>query len=121
MIASATRIIRENPNIQEFTLQYTQERWPTPTGGKLKQMGTYRTQYDEFGNPVAVHAFERKAKTFGHEVTRRFVHNLAAKLPLSSPGWDTRSPRSSVSSDTRSWRRRSSPTSSFLVLPAYAS
>ncbi|KAJ3521194.1 hypothetical protein NMY22_g12414 [Coprinellus aureogranulatus] len=87
MLASATRIIQENPNIQEFTLQYTQERWPTLSGGRLKQTGVYRTQYDDFGNPVAVHAVERKAKALASETSRRFAHKLSAKLPI-SPAWD---------------------------------
>ncbi|KAF6751609.1 hypothetical protein DFP72DRAFT_1172030 [Ephemerocybe angulata] len=124
MVASAIRIIQENPNIQEFTLQYTQDRWPTLSGGgRLRQLGIFRTEYDEFGNPVAVHGMERRAKTLGYESSRRYVQSLASKP--SSP-WDSRSPRSSVSSDarsftstsfsTKSWRRRSGSQSSFIVL-----
>lgn len=116
MTTSATRIIQENPNIQNFTLQYTQDRWPTLSGGRLKQMGIYSTVYDEYGNAVAVQALERKPKAFGgSEASRRFVHNISAKLPA-SPGWDSRSPRSSISSDARSWHRRSGSQTSFIVL-----
>jgi hypothetical protein len=115
MTTSATRIIQENPNIQNFTLQYTQDRWPTLSGGRLKQMGIYSTVYDEYGNALAVQALERKPKAFGgSEASRRFVHNISAKLPA-SPGWDSRSPRSSISSDARSWHRRSGSQTSFIV------
>ena len=114
MTTSAVRIQQENPNLDRFTLQYTLDRWPTQAPGRLKQMGTYRANYDEFGYPETLQAYEWKLKTFGSASTRRFVHDLSAKLPSVSP--EARSPRSSISSDSRSWHRRSGSQSSFIIL-----
>ncbi|KAG2007227.1 hypothetical protein CC2G_014940 [Coprinopsis cinerea AmutBmut pab1-1] len=117
MTTSAIRILQENPNIEKFTLQYTQDRWPTLSAGRLRQMGVYRaSNYDVFGYPESMQATECKVKTFGSVSTRRFNHNLSAKLPPGSPAWEARSPRSSISSDSRSWHRRTGSQSSFVVV-----
>ncbi|TFK29459.1 hypothetical protein FA15DRAFT_663995 [Coprinopsis marcescibilis] len=115
MTSSAVRILQENPHIEKFTLKYTQDRWPTMSNGRLKQMGVYRSICDEFGYPESVQGSEWKLKSFGTVSSRTFNHSLAAKLSF-SPGWEARSPRSSFSSDSRSWHRRTGSQSSFVMV-----
>lgn len=118
MTTSAIRILQENPTITQFTLQYTQDRWPTQGGGRLRQMGVYHVNTNEYGYPESVLALERKAKTFGTVTSRRTIQNISTKLPLpSTPGCDAaRSPRSSLSSgsdtNTQGWTHRPRSTTS---------
>lgn len=102
MIHTAVRIAHDNPNIQKFSLQYSQDSWLTHSSGRVKQFGNYEILIGTDGLPVSLSAYEWGARSFGQTYSRNYSQ------PLKPPKL-RRGSRSSHSSWSSSEQRAISP------------
>ncbi|KAJ6588579.1 hypothetical protein B0H19DRAFT_921845 [Mycena capillaripes] len=85
MTQSATQLLRQNPNLDTFTLRFSQDSWLTSMGIRPKHVGTYTVVRDAAGVHVELAAHEWGVKSFGYHYSRRFLHKIPAHPPQRRP------------------------------------